>query len=156
MNKNSSKNTNSKNTNSKGRNELKFAGWINDCAVLPHKEQVRNELTSAGKTNDRENELIWQAKNKAERPMRMARGREFCKQREAAGISLTRMAKLTGLSITTVSRFEDGEYIQRPKAMTKLLFNTLRLHQTQAFIKAAKQAFPENFNSLLPLDGAGF
>ena len=88
--------------------------------------------------------------------MRRAMGQEFRKQREAAGISRKQMAKLTGLSNATVGRFEEGEYIQRPKAMIKLLVNTLRLQQMQTVIEAARQVFPVEFKPLLALEEAGF
>ena len=85
-------------------------------------------MTSYGNARD-ENHRQWMIQKERERPQREKIGQEFKQARERAGFSVNAMARMTGLAWKTVQKFEDGEYVMRPKLIQATLWNALKLKE---------------------------
>ena len=91
------------------------------------KKQKKNEI----KQENSEANKYWLEKDKAERPMRRALGQAFRKAREVAGFSRNAMAKLAGIAAATLKKFEEGEFVERPRLVATSLKNALKNKQLQ-------------------------
>ena len=73
----------------------------------------------------RADQLYWLEIQEMEREEREERGKEFQKARESAELSRYAMARLAGISASTLKRFELGQNILRPRLVEKALENAL-------------------------------
>ena len=71
-------------------------------------------------------QLAFQAEERAERE---ERGKAFQKARESAGLSRNAMARLAGISASTLKKYELGLYIRRPRLVEKALANALEIER---------------------------
>ena len=76
-----------------------------------------------------EGERIWLEMQEQDRLAREETGREFQKDREAAELTRNAMARLAGISGSTLKRFEEGKYILRAPLVEKSLTNALEMER---------------------------
>ena len=76
-----------------------------------------------------EGERIWLEMQEQDRLEREETGREFQKDREAAELTRNAMARLAGISGSTLKRFEEGKYILRTPLVEKSLTNALEMER---------------------------
>ena len=92
-------------------------------------KHLETTITRVNKMN--EGERIQLAMQEEERVEREERGREFQKDREAAGLSRNAMARLASLSANTLKRYESGKKILRSRLVEKALDNALEIERLQ-------------------------
>ena len=76
-----------------------------------------------------EGERIWLEMQEQDRLEREETGREFQKDREAAELTRNAMARLAGISGSTLKRFEEGKRILRTPLVEKSLTNALEMER---------------------------
>ena len=76
-------------------------------------------------------ELIWLEIQEMERAEREERGKVFQKARESAELSRNAMARLAGISASTLKRYELGKNILRPRLVEQALANALEIERLQ-------------------------
>ena len=96
------------------------------------KNQMNNSETTRNRVKQvSSDELIWLEIQEIERAEREERGKEFQKARESAGLSRNAMARLAGISASTLKRYELGKNILRPRLVEKALANALEIERLQ-------------------------
>lgn len=97
---------------------------------------AKNQMNSSEMTRNRvkqvsSDELIWLEIQEIERAEREERGKGFQKARESAELSRNAMARLAGISASTLKRYEMGKNILRPRLVEKALANALEIARLQ-------------------------
>ncbi len=90
-----------------------------------------SEMTRNLAKQKRADQLYWLETQAMEREEREERGKEFQKARESAGLSRNAMARLAGISGSTLKRFELGQNTLRPRLVEKALVNALEIERIQ-------------------------
>ena len=94
----------------------------------------------------------WEERDKVERPIRQALGQAFRQARESAGFSRNAMAKLSGMAVATLKKFEDGDYVLRQKLVARGLVNALKNRQFQILIESLTRHLPSVLEQIIPKD----
>lgn len=90
-----------------------------------------SEMTRNLVKQKRADQLYWLETQAMEREEREERGKEFQKARESAALSRYAMARLAGISASTLKRYEQGQNILRPRLVEKALVNALEIERMQ-------------------------
>ena len=89
-----------------------------------------------------EGERIWLEMQEQDRLAREETGREFQKDREAAELTRNAMARLAGISGSTLKRFEEGKYILRAPLVEKSLTNALEMERLRRVFSVLVSQLP--------------
>lgn len=90
-----------------------------------------SEMTRNLAKQKRADQQYWLETQEMEREEREERGKEFQKARESAELSRCAMARLAGISASTLKRYELGQNILRPRLVEKALVNALEIERTK-------------------------
>lgn len=92
---------------------------------------------------------FWHAKLEAKRAMRKIEGRIFKENYTKIGISRAEVARISGISATTIAKFERGQYIRSWAIVRKSLANAIRLKCHEMLLTAIDSMNPNLLNEML-------
>ena len=86
---------------------------------------------------------IWHQKLDRERPMRERAGRDLKEKYTNLGMSRAELSRISGISASTIAKFEQGRYVRSWHIVKRSLRNAIRIKCYEMLIKAVSRLNPD-------------